>query len=88
MTKNEKMAIARKLINAKINETLEMWAGKEELTTYAWGWRDIDTVSSNHDGQFFNMDDIAAICKVLKLNYTLTVGLNLDNKPTPFVMIF
>lgn len=88
MTKAQRMLIARKLINAKMNETLEMWAGKEELMTYAWGWRDIGTVSSNHDGQFFYMDEIVAICKALGLHYTLTVGRNLDNRPTPFVSIF
>lgn len=88
MKKNEKIAVARKLINDLINETLNQWAGLPELQTYAWGWRSEDTLSSNHEGQFFYMDEIAAIVHVCGLNYTLTVGMNCDNRPTPYITIY
>ena len=88
MKKNEKIALANRLINDLINETLNQWAGLPELKTYAWGWRSENTVSSNHEDQFFYMDEVAAIVHVCGLNYTLTVGMNCDNHPTPYIEIF
>ena len=88
MKRNEKIALANRLINEKINETLNLYAGTPELQTYAWGWRSEDTLSSNHDGQFFYMDEVAAIVNVCGLHYMLTVGMNCDNHPTPYITIF
>ena len=88
MKRNEKIALANRMINDKINETLNLWAGQPELKTYAWGWRSEDTLSSNHEHQFFYMDEVAAIVKVCGLNYRLTVGMNCDNQPTPYITIF
>ena len=56
MKKNEKIALAKRMINDLINETLNQWAGLPELPTYAWGWRRENTLSSNYDSQFFYMD--------------------------------
>ena len=88
MKKNEKIALAKRMINDLINETLNQWAGLPELQTYAWGWRSEDTLSSNHDSQFFYMDEVAAIVHACGLNYMLKVGLNLDNHWTPYISIF
>lgn len=87
MTQDEKMALAKKLINEKINETLSRWTGND-LMTYAWGWRDERTVSSNHDDQFFYMEEIHAITMALDLHYCLTVGPNCDGQPTPYISIY
>lgn len=87
MTHDEKLELAKKLINEKFNKTLELWQGND-LLTYAWGWRNEDTLSSNHDGQFYYLDQIVLIVKALGLNYTVTVGNNLDGKPTPYIGIF
>lgn len=87
MTQDEKMALAEKLINEEINKTLSMWNG-HDLKTYAWGWRNEWTVSSNHDGQFFNLEEVRAITKALGLTFTLTVGPNCDGQPTPYITIF
>ena len=87
MTKDEKMTLAKKLINEEINKTLSRWNG-HDLTTYAWGWRDEWTVSSNHDSQFFYLEEVRAITKALGLSYTLAVGPNCDGQPTPYISIF
>lgn len=87
MTKDEKMALAKKLINEEINKTLNRWTGND-LLTYSWGWRNESTVSSNHDGQFFYMEEVRAILKALGLNYCLTVGPNCDGQLTPYIDIF
>ena len=87
MTHEEKMDLAKRMINEKINMTLESWQGKDILT-YAWGWRNDSTLSSNHDGQFFYLEEVQAIIKAVGLNYTLTVGPNCDGNPTPYIGIF
>lgn len=87
MTQDEKMALAKRLINEKINATLSSWTGND-LITYAWGWRNENTVSSNHDGQFFYIEEVRAITKAFGLNFTITVGPNCDGQPTPYIGIF
>lgn len=87
MNKDEKMELAKKLINEVINKTVNRWNGND-LITYSWGWRDESTLSSDHDGQFFYIEEVRAIIKALNLNITITVGPNLDGKPTPYIGIF
>ena len=87
MTHEEKMDLAKQMINEKINKTLERWQG-HDLLTYAWGWRNETTLSSNHEGQFFNLEEVQPIIKALELNYTITVGPNCDGNPTPYIGIF
>ena len=88
MNRKAKFEMAVELINDLIDRTNERWTTDSEIRTYAWGWRNSDTLSSLHDGQFFFMDEISSICRTLGLNYSLTVGENLDGVPTPFVSIF
>lgn len=88
MTKKAKFELAVELINDLIKKTNERWTTDREIRTYAWGWRNSDTLSSLHDSQFFYMDEISRICRTLGLHYSLTVGDNLDGVPTPFVLIF
>lgn len=88
MTGKFKFELAVELINDLIEKTNERWTTEKDIRTYAWGWRDRETVSSFHDNQFYYMDEIIYICHTLGLHYTLTVGNNLDGVPTPFVSIF
>ena len=88
MTGKFKFELAVELINDLIKKTNERWTTERDIRTYAWGWRDGETVSSLHDDQFYYMDEIISICRTLGLHYTLTVGNNLDGVPTPFVSIF
>lgn len=80
--------MAVQLINDLIEQTNERWSRDEDIRTFAWGWRDGETLSSLHDNQFYYMDEIIDICRTLGLHYTLTIGDNLDGVPTPFVSIF
>lgn len=88
MNRKAKFEMAVELINDLIERTNERWTTDKEIRTYAWGWRDSETLSSLHDTQFFYMDEISSICRTLGLNYTLSVGDNIDGVPTPFVTIF
>ena len=87
MNKEERIELAKKLINEEINRTLERWEG-EDLLTYAWGWRNEDTVSSNHHTCFYNYDVVKAIANGLRLKVGLSVGPNCDGNMTPYVQIW
>lgn len=88
MSHNERLELAKKLINEEINRTLEMWSTPEDLHTYAWGWRNTDTVGNNHGNQFFCAEEVVSIVNVLRLNYTLTICDNEDGEPTPALHIW
>lgn len=88
MDHEERLELAKRLINEEINRTLEMWSTPEDLHSYAWGWRSYETVSNNHGNQFFNADEVITIVKAYRLSYTLTVCKNCDGEPTPAITIF
>ena len=88
MKHDERLELAKRLINAEINRTLTMWQTPQDMMTYAWGWRDNETVSNNHGNQFFYADEVINIVHVLRLNYTLTICKNCDEEPTPAISIF
>lgn len=88
MTKEQKMEMAVRIINDMMELTNAMWIAPQDIKTYAWGWRDEDTISSNHHTQFFHMHEIDQLCSCLGLSYTVTVGMNMDGEPTPYVSIY
>ena len=88
MNHDERVELAKRLINEEINRTLAMWTTPEDLHTYAWGWRASDTVGNNHGNQFFNAEEVIAIVKALRLNYSLTITKNEEGEPTPCLLIF
>lgn len=88
MNKEQRIELAKRLINVEINRTMSMWANPEDLYTYAWEWRNNDTVSNNHGNQFFNADEVLNIVHALRLNYSLTICNNCDGEPTPAISIF
>lgn len=88
MNHDERLELAKRLINEEINRTLAMWSTPEELHTYAWGWRASDTVGNNHGSQFFNTEEVVGIVTALRLNYSLTITKNEDGEPTPGLLIF
>lgn len=88
MNHDERLELAKRLINEEINRTLEMWSSPEDLYTYAWGWRNSDTVGNNHGNQFFCAEEVVSIVNVLRLNYTLTICDNEDGEPTPALHIW
>lgn len=88
MKHDERLKLAKRLINEEINRTLEMWSTPEDLHTYAWGWRNSDTVGNNHGNQFFCAEEVVSIVNVLRLNYTLTICENEDGEPTPALHIW
>lgn len=88
MINDERLELAKRLINEEINRTLSMWSTPEELYTYAWGWRDTDTVGNNHGDQFFYAEEVVRIVNALRLNYTLTIVKNEDGEPTPALHIW
>lgn len=88
MNKEQKMEMAVRIINDMMERTNAMWIAPQDIHTYSWGWRNEDTISSDHDTQFFYMHKIDQLCHTLGLTYTVTVGENLDGKPTPYVQIF
>lgn len=88
MTNDERLKLAKRLINEEINRTFEMWSTPEDLRIYAWGWRDTDTVGNNHGDQFFYAEEVCRIVNALRLNYTLTIAKNEDGEPTPALHIW
>lgn len=88
MNQDERLELAKRLINEEINRTLAMWSTPEDLHTFAWGWRGSDTVGNNHGDQFFNAEEVIRIVKALRLNYSLTITKNEDGEPTPGLLIF
>lgn len=88
MNHDERMELAKRLINEEINRTLAMWSTPEDLYTYAWGWRDSDTVGNNHGNQFFCAEEVVSIVNALRLNFTLTIAKNEDGEPTPALLIW
>lgn len=88
MNHDERLELAKRLINEEINRTLAMWSSPEDLHTYAWGWRNTDTVGNNHGNQFFCAEEVVSIVNVLRLNYTLTICENEDGEPTPALLIW
>ncbi len=85
MTHDERLNLAKRLINDEINRTLEMWSTPKDIHTYLWGWRDTETVGNNHGDQFFYADNVIRIVNGLRLNYTLTLCINEDGEPTPAI---
>lgn len=84
---NFEMAIA--LINAKINETTERYQyDPVALRTYAWGWRSVNTVGSNHGSCFYHHDYVIQICEALGVHTYLKVGETVEGTPTPVIAIF
>lgn len=88
MNKDERLELAKRLINEEINRTLTMWSTPEDLYTYAWGWRDTDTVGNNHGHQFFYAEEVIGIVNGLRLHYSLTITKNEEGEPTPGLLIF
>ena len=88
MKHEERLELAKRLINEEINRTLTMWHSPQDIETYAWGWRDLNTVSNNHGDQFFYADEVLNIVHTLRLNYTLRICENCDFEPTPAITIF
>lgn len=88
MTNDERLELAKRLINEEINRTLAMWSTPNDLRIYAWGWRDSDTVGNNHGDQFFYAEEVVRIVNALRLNYTLTIAKNEDGEPTPALHIW
>ena len=88
MNHEERLELAKRLINEEINRTLTMWSTPEDLRTYAWGWRDPNAVGNNHGDQFFNVEEVVEIVKALRLYYTLTIRNNEDGEPTPALLIW
>lgn len=88
MNHDERLELAKRLINEEINRTLAMWSTPEDLYIYAWGWRGSDTVGNNHGGQFYYAKEVFRIVKALRLNYSLTITKNEDGEPTPGLLIF
>ena len=88
MNHDERLELAKRLINEEINRTLAMWSTPEDLHIYAWGWRNTDTVGNNHGNQFFCAEEVVSIVNVLRLNYTLTICDNEDGEPTPALHIW
>ena len=88
MNHEERLELAKRLINEEINRTLALWSSTEDLYTYAWGWRDPNTVGNNHGDQFFSVEEVVGIVKALRLNYTLVIRNNEDGEPTPAITIF
>lgn len=88
MNHDERLELAKRLINEEINRTLTMWSTPEDIHTYAWGWRSSDTVGNNHGNQFFCAEEVVSIVNVLRLNYTLTICENEDGEPTPALFIW
>lgn len=88
MKKEQKIELAKRIINDMMEQTVSTWKAPQDIQTYAWGWRSEYTISSDHDDQFFYMHEIDQLCHTLGLSYTLTVGNNLDGEPTPYVTIF
>lgn len=88
MNHEERLEIAKRLINEEINRTLAMWSNTEDLHIYAWGWLDTESVGNNHGDQFFYAEEVALIVKALRLNYTLVIRNNVDGEPTPALHIW
>lgn len=88
MNHDERLELAKRLINEEINRTLAMWSTPEDLHTYAWGWRNTNTVGNNHGNLFFRTEEVVSIVNVLRLNYTLTICENEDGEPTPALHIW
>ena len=88
MNHDERLELAKRLINEEINRTLAHWSTPEDLHTYAWGWRDSNTVGNNHGSQFFSTEEVVGIVNALRLNYTLIISKNEDGEPTPALHIF
>lgn len=88
MKHDERLELAKRLINEEINRTLAWFSTPEDLYTYAWGWRDSDSVGNNHGNQFFQVEEVIRIVKALRLNYTLIIRNNEDGEPTPALHIW
>lgn len=88
MNHDERLELAKLLINQEINRTLEMFSTPQDLYTYAWGWRDTETVCNNHGDQFFYAEEVIRIVNALRLNCTLTICENADFEPTPAIHIW
>lgn len=88
MDREERLELAKKLINEEINSSLSMWKSHVDIHTYAWGWLDKETVGNNHGNQFFYADEVIGLVKALRLSYTLTVRDNCDGEPTAAITIF
>lgn len=88
MNHDERLELAKRLINEEIDHTLAWFSTPEDRYTYAWGWRESDTVGNNHGNQFFCAEEVVSIVNVLRLNYTLTICENEDGEPTPALHIW
>ena len=88
MNHEERLQLAKRLINEEIDKNLSMWSTPEDLHTYSWRWRDADTVANDHGDQFFYADKVITICNALDVHYMLTICNNEDGEPTPALHIW
>lgn len=88
MTKEESLALAKSLINEEMAKVKSLWSKEKDIHLYSWGWRDEYTISSDHARQFFYIDFIIDLVRALHLDYTVSVGKNLDDEPTVYISLF
>lgn len=88
MTKEDSLALAKSLINEEMAKVKSLWRNERDIHLYSWGWRDTYTMSSDHSTQFFYVDFIIDLVRALRLDYTVSVGNNLDDEPTVYISLF
>lgn len=90
--KDEKWEMFLKLMNMKINETIEGYAGTGSLNIYAWGYREVhDTdvaFGSNHSTYFYYESEVIETARCFGFPTYLIILPNADDEPTPCVMVF
>ena len=89
MSKEMRIEIVEKILFEHMNDTLDSWSDDaEKLNTYAWGWRDDQTVGNNHGQTFYYADNVIKTLEALELNWHLTLADNEDGEPTPCIHYF
>ena len=75
-----------------MNETINRWAGTENLETYTWGYREYEPnefiVCNNHGSTFDNTQEVVIICEACGMSYYLSITKNADGEDTPAICIY
>ena len=82
-----RLKMAHELINDVIEETIRRYADNPNCSEFILGWRDTNTVGSDHGHNLFAAE-IIKIVEMLELEYYLTLKKNADNEDTPSVRYY
>lgn len=87
------LEIFEMLVNIRMVEVQETWAGLKELKDYQFGWLEKfsqggGVIGSLHTNSFYYADEIINMAKATEVSIFLSIKKNIDGTPTPVIVAY